>query len=144
MSVTSAPAQACGFGYEGLTQQDLIRDLRAAGVTVLVDVRLNPVSRKRGLSKKALAAGLLEAGIGYVHLRGLGNPKWNRAGFAVDDPVSRGIYAEFLTHGDGQRDLTILRGLCRTETVGLLCFEGAERRCHRSIILRALQPTDDV
>jgi uncharacterized protein (DUF488 family) len=144
MTVTSVPAQASGFGYEGLTQVDLIRDLTASGITVLVDVRLTPISRKRGLSKTALAVALADAGIRYEHLRGLGNPKWNRAGFAVSDPVSRSIYAELLSHGDGQRDLVRLQGLCRAETVGLLCFEESESHCHRSIILDSLRAAQAV
>ncbi len=60
------------LGYEGRDATDLIEQLRASGVAALVDVRLTPLSRKPGLSKKRLAAALEEAGIAYVHLPQLG------------------------------------------------------------------------
>lgn len=140
MTVTTVgvAAPVLGFGYEGLTQAELVERVVAAGVTVLVDVRLNPISRKRGLSKTALCAALNAAAVRYVHLRGLGNPKWNRAGFATLDPAPRATYREMLTSGDGQRDLDALRGLCAQETVGLLCFEASAKHCHRDVLLGAL------
>ncbi|MDR1430587.1 MAG: DUF488 domain-containing protein, partial [Propionibacteriaceae bacterium] len=51
----------------------------------LVDVRQTPISRKRGLSKTALGAALSEAGIDYIHLRELGNPRDNRDGYRQGD-----------------------------------------------------------
>jgi uncharacterized protein (DUF488 family) len=77
-------------------------------------------------------------GVRYVHLRGLGNPKWNREGFATLDPAPRATYREMLTSGDGQRDLDVLRSLCALETVGLLCFEESAEHCHRNVLLGAL------
>lgn len=140
MSVTavSADTPVLGFGYEGLTQAELVAVVADSGVTVLVDVRLNPISRKRGLSKTALSAALDAAGIRYVHLRGLGNPKWNREGFATLDPRPRATYREMLTSGDGQRHLDALRALCAQETVGLLCFEASPQHCHRDVLLDLL------
>src|SRR5690242_2165106 len=73
-----------GVGYEGGTVEQVIGDLILAGVSVLVDVRLTPLSRKPGFSKRALSTQLTAAGIDYVHLPELGNPKWNRPGFAAD------------------------------------------------------------
>ena len=48
-----------------------------APVSLLVDVRAVAASRRR-ISKRALAAGLDEQGIGYLHLRGLGTPAEGR------------------------------------------------------------------
>lgn len=140
MSVAAlrADTPVLGFGYEGLTQAELVERIVAAGVTVLVDVRLNPISRKRGLSKTALCAALDAAGVRYVHLRGLGNPKWNREGFATLDPAPRATYREMLSSGEGQRDLDALRGLCAQEAVGLLCFEASPQHCHRDVLLDVL------
>ena len=58
------------IGYEGTTQSELIAALQAAGVARVIDVRAVPLSRKPGFSKNVLAAGLGEAGIDYVHLKG--------------------------------------------------------------------------
>lgn len=70
-----------GVGHEGQTIDSFLSELLAMGVSRLVDVRLTPVSRKRGFSKSALAQALAGAGISYEHRRELGNPKVNRAGF---------------------------------------------------------------
>jgi hypothetical protein len=63
------------FGYEGLSLEAFIARLRAAGVETVVDVRANPLSCKRGFSKRSLAAALEEAGFVYVHMPVMGCPK---------------------------------------------------------------------
>lgn len=50
-------------GYEGMTLDGLIDRLTDARVCVLVDVRLNPISRKPGFSRVRLAKALEEAGV---------------------------------------------------------------------------------
>jgi uncharacterized protein (DUF488 family) len=61
-------------GYEGMTLQGLVDRLVAAHVAVVIDVRLNPTSRRPGFSRRRLAEGLSSAGIDYVHEKELGNP----------------------------------------------------------------------
>jgi uncharacterized protein (DUF488 family) len=73
------------IGYEGRDASTMADELASAGVTVLVDVRLTPLSRKRGFSKTALRELLATRGIAYVHLRALGNPKDNRDNFRVGE-----------------------------------------------------------
>ena len=48
------------IGYEGCTIDDVLKELRAARVGLLIDVRAVPQSRKPGFSKRQLAAGLDE------------------------------------------------------------------------------------
>ncbi|UBU13075.1 DUF488 domain-containing protein [Nonomuraea gerenzanensis] len=72
-----------GLGYEGRDLDDFVRDAVEMGLVSLVDVRLNPISRKPGFSRRRLSEALCEHGIGYVHAPQLGNPKWNRAGFGI-------------------------------------------------------------
>ncbi|MDG4769766.1 DUF488 domain-containing protein [Solwaraspora sp. WMMD792] len=67
----SPAAGLIGIGYEGRSVDGLIAELRAAGVSRLVDVRLTPISRKPGFSKSALAKALNAAGIAYEHRREL-------------------------------------------------------------------------
>lgn len=62
-----------GVGYEGRDAEQFVRDLDSADIAVVVDVRLNPISRKKGFSKRTLAEHLAAAGIGYEHLPALGN-----------------------------------------------------------------------
>jgi uncharacterized protein (DUF488 family) len=68
----------CTIGYEGANMPGFVTALREAGVTLVLDIRAQPISRKKGFSKHQLPAHLQEAGIAYRHLRGLGTPKAGR------------------------------------------------------------------
>jgi uncharacterized protein (DUF488 family) len=107
--------------------------LREAGVTLVIDVRATPISRKPGLSRRSLAAALGEAGIGYEHLGGLGNPRDNRDAFRAGQPAARRLYARRLDR-EGAADLARLRSLVGREPIALLCVERDHERCHRAAI----------
>ncbi|MEV5873468.1 DUF488 family protein [Streptomyces sp. NPDC052101] len=68
-------------GYEGRDIDSFVASLLDSRIDVVADVRLTPISRKKGFSKTRLGEMLGEAGIDYTRLRGLGNPKENRAPF---------------------------------------------------------------
>ncbi|MGH3948554.1 MAG: DUF488 family protein [Pseudonocardiaceae bacterium] len=130
-----------GTGYEGLTADEFLRILLTLRPDVLVDVRLTPISRKRGLSKKALASTANELGIRYEHLPQLGNPKDNRAGFAGDATAlatARARYRERLESPAAYAALAQVRELAYTGRVALLCFEADQERCHRHVLLQQL------
>lgn len=136
-------ANIIGVGYEGLDSDALVSKLRLRGVRTVVDVRLNPISRKRGLSKTALRARLAEDKIGYEHLPSLGNPRDNREGFAeVDGGAARDArekFGELLSNEAAGEALSRVIELAAAGTVALLCFEQDETRCHREIVLMALR-----
>ncbi|MCG5216628.1 DUF488 domain-containing protein [Streptosporangium sp. KLBMP 9127] len=131
-----------GVGYEGCDLDEFIRRLRHEDVGLLVDVRLNPISRKRGFSKTALGDALADAGIAYEHMRELGNPKSNRAGFGgnqVELRTARGIYAGLLTAVGARECLDRISEAARRQRVSLMCFEADEHRCHRDLVLEAVR-----
>jgi uncharacterized protein (DUF488 family) len=66
------------IGYEQTPARAVLDELAETHVQLLVDVRAVAASRRPGFSKRQLAAGLDERGIGYLHLRGLGTPKEGR------------------------------------------------------------------
>lgn len=121
-------------GYERRTIDDLIELLQLGEVDVLVDVRLNPISRKKGFSKNALSQALAEAGIGYRHARELGNPKENREPFRRGLLAARKRYEEHLRNGASAVHNEIME-LAHDVRVALLCYEREHRECHRSSIL---------
>lgn len=129
-------------GYEGRTAPELVADLQRESVTVLVDVRLTPLSRKPGMSKRRLASALDGVGIRYEHLPALGNPRENRAAFRAGDPRSRESFREVLTDARGAEALRHLAELLDGETVALLCFERAHQTCHRLMVAEALLRTN--
>jgi uncharacterized protein (DUF488 family) len=131
-----------GVGYEGQVLDEFLSSLVGLGVRTLVDVRLTPISRKRGFSKRALAAAAESVGIEYEHLRSLGNPKDNRTGFAggPDELTeARARYRGLLDDGVAEQALDRIEQLGREGRVALLCFEADECRCHRQVLLQLLE-----
>ena len=126
------------IGYEQRDLSELIGLLTANGVVTLVDVRLNPISRKKGFLKKALAAALGEAGIEYRHERELGNPKENRDAFRRGMESARQRYRRHLQNG-ASTAYERLVDLASTSRIALLCYERAHDQCHRSCILDTAQ-----
>jgi hypothetical protein len=130
-----------GVGYQGHDLTSFLAHLSSEGVALLVDVRLNAISRKRGFSKRALGEALKSAGIGYEHARPLGNPKENRAGFGgspgeVRD--ARGRFSEELDAPAAQEWLSAIAGWASECRVALLCFEAEQERCHRDVVAEAV------
>ena len=121
-------------GYEGRTVDDLLTLLQTHNVSVLVDVRLTPISRKKGFSKKALSEVLADAGIEYRHERELGNPKDNREPFRQGLTSARDLYIHHLRNGASSIYTKVVR-LTRSNRIALLCYERDTRACHRSCIL---------
>ena len=132
------------IGYQDRTVDDLIAVLRSAMVKVLVDVRLTPLSRKAGLSKNGLAARLREAGIEYVHLRQLGNPRDNRNAFRRGDKAAVARYRDGLRMPEGQAALDQLLRLATQHRVALMCYERDAAQCHRSMVVDALGQIEPV
>jgi uncharacterized protein (DUF488 family) len=128
------------IGYEGATMRRFLDALREGGVELLVDVRAVAGSRRPGFSKTSLAAHLDEAGIGYLHLRGLGTPADGRAAArAGRHDEMREIFAEHLATPAAQADLATLAERVRSgPRVCLLCFEADPAHCHRSLVAAAL------
>ncbi len=121
-------------GYEGRTAGELVAVLADADVDVLVDVRLTPLSRKPGLSKRQLANALAAAGVDYLHLPALGNPRDNREAFRQGDPRSRARFRASLRTPQARAALDELRSRIREERVALLCFEREPDCCHRQLV----------
>lgn len=135
------PSTIVSVGYEGRTAGELVAALVDADVSTLVDVRENAISRKSGLSKKALAARCEANGITYLHERTLGNPRANRDGFREQRPESLLAFEAHLKEG-GAEALDRVSAMLRDRTVGLLCFEADPCSCHRSIVAKHLLDRD--
>lgn len=139
----TASSGVIGIGYEGSTLDEFLDALTRWEVSTLVDVRLNPISRKRGFSKNALAEALRGRGIEYRHARVLGNPRDNRAGYAeLGTPAgddARAAFAEVLADDAATKELDEIVLLARNSFVAVLCYEQDERHCHRHQVLAAVR-----
>jgi uncharacterized protein (DUF488 family) len=124
------------IGYEQATSKAVLDELARAKVRLLVDVRAVAASRRPGFSKRQLAAGLDERGIGYLHLRGLGTPKEGRAAARRGDAKTMlRIYEKHLATPQASEEMDELAALVRAgRRVCLLCYERDPRQCHRRCI----------
>ncbi|HEX8525860.1 DUF488 family protein [Allosphingosinicella sp.] len=123
------------IGYEGKTQSEFLDELGAAGVAHLIDVRAIAASRRPGFSKTALAAGLAERGIFYLHLRALGTPAAGRqAARAGRTGEMRAIYADQLETPEAAVALEQALEAASERPCALLCYEREASDCHRSML----------
>ena len=130
------------IGHSTRTIEEFIGLLQAHGATRVVDVRTVPRSRHNPqFNKAALPRALKKAGLGYVHLPGLGglrhakrdsiNLGWRNASF-------RG-YADYMQTPEFKESLEELIQLAKQERIVLMCAEAMPWRCHRSLIADALR-----
>lgn len=121
------------IGYEQAKADAVLGELKAAKVELLVDVRAVAASRRPGFSKRQLAAGLDEQGIGYLHLRALGTPKEGRlAARSGDLKTLWRIFEKHLKTPQAKEALDELASLVRSgRRVCLLCYERDVNHCHR-------------
>lgn len=128
-----------GVGYEGKDIASFLEELTAWKIETVVDVRLNPLSRKKGFSKRALAEALAEAGIRYSHMPALGNPKDNREGFWAPGTAAAKVASErfesVLDSEAAAEKIIELTELAARQRVAVLCFEASELCCHRKHVL---------
>ena len=127
------------IGYEQASLAEFIGALAGAGVKQLIDVREVPISRKQGFSKRALAEALGAAGIGYAHMRALGDPKPGReAARRGDYNAFRAIYSAHLASDDAKTALDETGALAAVAPSCLMCFERDYLTCHRNMIADVL------
>lgn len=136
--------RALGWGYEGKSVEDLLEYCCSEDATVVVDVRLNAISRKKGFSKTALRSALENASISYFHLRQLGNPKDNRKGFWSPGTVAavnahRRFTEEILTSQAAQEQLELAEDLLIYHNVVFICFEHEQCTCHRELVIQEIE-----
>jgi len=131
-------AALLSVGYEQRDLDEFVALLLDNDVHTLVDVRLNPISRKKGFSKTALSSALAAAGIDYRHERELGNPKANREPFRQGLKSAQTRYRHHLANGASDA-LGEVVALATTRRVALLCYEREHEACHRSCITAAAQ-----
>lgn len=129
------------IGHSTHTLEEFIRLLQAHDVSRVVDVRTVPRSRHNPqFNKTSLPGSLKKAGLGYLHMPGLGglrhaqrdsiNVGWRNASF-------RG-YADYMQTPDFEHSLEELIQLANTDRIALMCAEAVPWRCHRSLIADAL------
>jgi uncharacterized protein (DUF488 family) len=129
------------IGHSTRTLEEFIGLLQAHAVSRVIDVRTVPRSRHNPQFNQAvLPDSLKKAGLGYIHLPGLGglrharrdslNVGWRNASF-------RG-YADYMQTPEFEQSLEELIQLANHDRIAVMCAEAVPWRCHRSLIADAL------
>jgi len=135
------PKLVLTIGHSDRSLEEFLHLLRAHHVTLLVDVRKMPGSRKNPqFNQDALSPSLHEAGIEYVHITGLGglrrptpnspNTGWRNRSFQA--------FADYMLTPEFEKSLNELIQRATGERAALMCAEAVPWRCHRSLIADAL------
>jgi uncharacterized protein (DUF488 family) len=130
------------IGHSTRTLETFIHLLQTYDVKQVVDVRTVPRSRHNPqFNREALPDHLKAAGIGYLHMPGLGglrrprpdstNMGWRNASF-------RG-FADYMETPEFENHLGKLIELTQRKRIALMCAEALPWRCHRSLIADALE-----
>lgn len=126
------------IGYAGHTPESFIQTLQSQGVRLLLDIRLSPISRKKGFSKTALSKLLKSAGIDYAHVRKLGSPRSLREQLYTsgDYDAFFDLYRAYLVGQD--ESMAEALEMVRHDNVCLMCVEAEPHECHRNVVADAI------
>lgn len=132
------------LGYESKTLETYLNQLLQDGVTLLCDVRKNPLSRKYGFSKSTLSHACEGVGIRYEHLPELGIPSDKRQDLETQTDYDK-LFAAYERQTLPRQAKVLVRigSWIRQEgeRVALTCFELLPHQCHRHCVAEALQKT---
>ncbi|MCW5557589.1 MAG: DUF488 domain-containing protein [Verrucomicrobiae bacterium] len=128
------------IGYEGKSLERYLNQLLVAGVTVLCDVRRNPLSRKFGFSKQTLRNASQGVGLRYEHLPELGSDSEDRRDLKTQADYDA-LFAEYertTLPTETQSLAKIQAWVGMGERVALTCYEALACQCHRGRVAAAL------
>ncbi|MBN1379493.1 MAG: DUF488 domain-containing protein [Gammaproteobacteria bacterium] len=129
------------IGYEGKSLELYLNQLLQASVTLLCDVRRNPLSRKYGFSKSTLKAACERLGIRYEHLPELGIASDRRRNL-IEQSDYKALFGDYMRH-DLPRQADAIERIKHwiesgKQRVALTCFELQPHQCHRHCVAEVL------
>jgi uncharacterized protein YwgA len=129
----AAPAAVYTIGYEQRSVDGFLNKVIRAGIRRIIDVRANPVSRKYGFARSALASLAGKLGLGYTHCPELGISSEKRR--EVRTPSE---FKELFAYYERQilpvrtDDVAKVADLMKAMPSVLVCMEKEAVDCHRS------------
>lgn len=137
----SGMAGLATIGYEGKSIEAYLNILLKDSITILCDVRRNPISRKYGFSKRVLASSCSRVGIKYEHLPRLGIESSKRINLGTQadyDDLFGEYFNDYLPKQ--KNDLKSISSWIQSgERVALTCYEADVSQCHRGCVAKMLQ-----
>jgi hypothetical protein len=128
-------------GHSTRSAGELLALLSEADVKLVADVRRFPNSRRHPQFNSAeMSRWLADAGLGYVHLPGLGGrrePVSNSVNGGWHERAFQG-YADHLASAEFKSALSELEAAARETPTSIMCAEAVWWRCHRRLVADAL------
>lgn len=131
------------IGYEERTIKEFVERLKRNNITVLIDVREIPASRKPGFSKSRLSEILRNNDINYIHMKDLGSPKPLRKKLQQNNDY-KSFFLEYRTYIDSKTEIVeeLYKAVVSRETSCLMCMERLPEYCHRKIVAEKIREID--
>jgi len=130
------------IGHSTRPLETFIRLLQIYAVKQVIDVRTVPRSRHNPqFNHDTLPGDLKAAGIGYLHMPGLGGlrrPKPDSINLGWRNASFRG-FADYTGTPEFENHLNELVKLAQRKRTALMCAEALPWKCHRSLISDALE-----
>jgi uncharacterized protein (DUF488 family) len=128
-------------GYEGCEVREFVDFLASKKIQQVVDIRKNPLSRKKGFSKNKLAESLKQKKIAYLHVGALGVPSaWRKLAkqhFITREKMFSDYVGKILPAHQKELDEIYIRA--KASNVALLCYEADALDCHRNYAAQNLR-----
>jgi uncharacterized protein (DUF488 family) len=125
------------FGHGTASPEQMLSLLRGAGVSLLIDIRTAPGSRRHPhVARAELQRWLPEAGIGYrwdKRLGGLRSPEPDSPDIAFQVDSQRGYAGHMRTPAFAAAVDQVL-ALARVQGTAVMCAESLWWRCHRRMV----------
>lgn len=122
-------------GYSGHDPSSFVNLLRDHEVDAVIDVRRNPVSRKKGFSRTALSEFLGKKKVEYLHFRDLGVPQALRQELRDGSCDLQSYLVSFREYLQDQSvALDEVYKIATKKRCCLLCVEECSNECHRSVV----------
>ena len=128
------------IGYEGISLEQYLNKLIINGVTVLCDVRKNPISMKYGFSKNQLKNACEGVGITYIHIPEVGIESDQRQQLITQSDYDQ-LFVSYRSHTLEKADKykkDILDLLKTRKRIALTCFEANIHQCHRKHLAESI------
>ncbi|MBF2050406.1 MAG: DUF488 domain-containing protein [Elainella sp. C42_A2020_010] len=131
-------------GYEGKTVDEFLNLLMESGISRLIDVRYNPISRRYGFHKSTLSRLCGSLGIDYHHFPGLGISVSEREHIGSENQYIILFENYRLNLSSCEKDLANVIKLLQSEPSVLVCMEANPNFCHRNVLAQHLTTLIDM
>jgi uncharacterized protein (DUF488 family) len=131
-------------GYEGKTVDEFLNLLMESGISRLIDIRFNPISRRYGFHKSTLTRLCGFLGIDYKHLPELGIPGSDRDDLGSDAKYTSLFDSYRNSLASREEALSNVTKLLKADPSVLVCMEANPEFCHRNVLAQHLTNSIDM